>query len=865
MSVKDKIFQYIVHHYEKKEITAYDVAAHFSMSRNTASSHLNQLVKEGKINKDNTRPTHFFLRTVNENDDQKADTFSSFIGYQLSIRNEIKKCKAAVNYPNGLPVLIKGNSGVGKSYLASLIYRYAVDHSVIDDHAPFIVLNCADYANNVELLSSVLFGYQKGAFTGAQETTLGLIDEADGGYLFLDEVHNLSAENQEKLFILIDQHKFRRLGDKKNWQHVNVRLIMATTEDIESTLLSTFRRRIPLEINLPDYDKRSYMERFNIAAFFYNEQAKIVQHDIYVDKKYFATVMSTRYDGNIGELKNRIKVQIAENLSTASDNKIVLTKTGAYNRLASFEVASMYRFIWNNESKRQNFIGYPDKHATAAMQIDQIFDFKSLINRLPRLIEDIENELSSALASHHGLNIADLIPELTDMLRKMSKVGKHYGLTFNDKEINEIGLLIYIYGINPLFMSRTFTVLEKDLMIYFRSFTISTTMLKACSGQNCPSMRSCLAATLTAYVQLHSHFSSNVLAIIVMHGENNATSLAYTANEMIGDYIYQGFDMPINVGVKEIIQRVNEYVRSIDTSHGLLLLVDMGSLEEMYEKIIQNVNGDLLIVNNVSTAMVLNYGLKLHQGVPLMELIESEMADFVPHKQYYAGLSQKKNVLISCISGEGIAVKMKDIVSKYINAHDVEIITMDYRHLIELINRNKPLIFKNTIAILTTSNLDNRILPIINIEEIVNGMSSLNSLSPFLVKNVKDCTNEIIKLFTLEGASERLNFLNPVKVINEVDRVIKGYEKFYNIEFKNFLRINLFLHLSAMIERLLKGEGIDEPLTPFIRNHKEVFQDFVDFSNLNFKEILSTYNLVIPKAEYATIYQIIAQVVANKS
>ena len=66
--------------------------------------------------------------------------------------------------------------------------------------APFVVLNCADYANNPELLSATLLGYKKGSFTGADSDKTGLLQEADGGYLFLDEVHRLSFENQEKLF-----------------------------------------------------------------------------------------------------------------------------------------------------------------------------------------------------------------------------------------------------------------------------------------------------------------------------------------------------------------------------------------------------------------------------------------------------------------------------------------------------------------------------------------------------------------------------------------------------------------------------------------------------------------------------------------
>ncbi|MCD9437296.1 sigma-54 factor interaction domain-containing protein, partial [Klebsiella pneumoniae] len=76
----------------------------------------------------------------------------------------------------------------GKSYLAQLLHQYACDTGTVAPGTKLIELNCADYANNPELLSGALFGYVKGAFTGADRNKTGLLDEADGSFLFLDEV-----------------------------------------------------------------------------------------------------------------------------------------------------------------------------------------------------------------------------------------------------------------------------------------------------------------------------------------------------------------------------------------------------------------------------------------------------------------------------------------------------------------------------------------------------------------------------------------------------------------------------------------------------------------------------------------------------
>lgn len=177
MEAKEEIYQYIRKHIKEDGVTAQSIAEIFGIKRNVASHYLNLLEKEGKLQKGTNRPVHFSIPTDTEKkaeecnnmiDERSAaqkevSVFSKFIGYNGSMEQVIEKCKAAVNYPvNGLTMIICGASGVGKSYLASLIHQYAVESGAVEKNAPFVVLNCADYANNSELLSSVLFGHVKG-------------------------------------------------------------------------------------------------------------------------------------------------------------------------------------------------------------------------------------------------------------------------------------------------------------------------------------------------------------------------------------------------------------------------------------------------------------------------------------------------------------------------------------------------------------------------------------------------------------------------------------------------------------------------------------------------------------------------------
>ena len=235
--------------------TANSLSSFLSLSRNTTSQYLNNFVKSQKVIKINSRPVYFFdKKTVEEKwgvqimrntfDSLseflaiKEKDFEKLIGYNGSLENIVEQCKAAISYPSGgLPILLLGATGTGKSFIASLIYEYACHNQTIKNDGKFIAVNCSEYANNPELLTANLFGHVKGAYTGAEDDQVGLIGLANNGILFLDEVHCLKAECQEKLFQFMDKGTYHRVGDNNKWYQSNCRIIFATTENPQTCLL----------------------------------------------------------------------------------------------------------------------------------------------------------------------------------------------------------------------------------------------------------------------------------------------------------------------------------------------------------------------------------------------------------------------------------------------------------------------------------------------------------------------------------------------------------------------------------------------------------------------------------------------------
>lgn len=285
--MKEKILAIIRRNCEQhlfERNTAGEISEEVHVSRNEVAAALQNLTKQKKLIKIESRPLYFLDRVYMEQEYQtqipessypslelllayckkEPQDFDKLIGHDGSLAELIRQCKATIAYPpDGLPLMLYGPTGSGKSLIARLAFEYARNKGLLADQGKFIAVNCSEYANNPELLTANLFGYVKGAFTGADQNKAGLIELANGGVLFLDEVHNLKAECQEKLFQFMDRAIYHRVGDNETWYTSRVRLILATTEPPEEVLLKTLQRRIPMTITVPGLKQRVYRKRFS--------------------------------------------------------------------------------------------------------------------------------------------------------------------------------------------------------------------------------------------------------------------------------------------------------------------------------------------------------------------------------------------------------------------------------------------------------------------------------------------------------------------------------------------------------------------------------------------------------------------------
>ncbi len=205
-----------------------------------------------------------------------------------------------------IPVLLLGETGVGKDVLAGMVHALSPRRD-----APMVSLNCAAIPEN--LLESELFGYERGAFTGAAQAKSGLLETAEGGTVFLDEVGDMPLAVQAKLLRVLDQREVMRVGGLKP-RHVDVRFVAATHRDLEAEVArGAFREDLFYRLNavtivVPPLRDRP-AEIVALARVFAVEAARALGRDDSPELTQDAAQLLITYawPGNVRELRNVIE------------------------------------------------------------------------------------------------------------------------------------------------------------------------------------------------------------------------------------------------------------------------------------------------------------------------------------------------------------------------------------------------------------------------------------------------------------------------------------------------------------------------------------------------------------------------------
>lgn len=256
---------------------------------------------------------------MRESKDHSQQLFLGLSPVMQEIRRSIKMLA-----PTGASIFIEGESGTGKEVVAKLI------HQESGRSGQMVSINCGAIPEG--LLESELFGYERGAFTGASTSKKGLFEVADKGTLFLDEIGEMPASLQVKLLRVLEDGCFHQLGSTQT-KKVDVRVIAATNAKVQEKILAgTFREDLFFRLNVVHLELPPLRERGNdikvlAEQFLENSSQQYKKQDIKFSPDAISAILQYGWPGNIRELKNNIERAVvldSTGLITVTDLKLPL-------------------------------------------------------------------------------------------------------------------------------------------------------------------------------------------------------------------------------------------------------------------------------------------------------------------------------------------------------------------------------------------------------------------------------------------------------------------------------------------------------------------------------------------------------------
>ncbi len=770
----------------------------FHASRYLVSEIKNEYKCKQVRNRLNEVQTRTKSETVKPADASENETeFTSMIGFDGGLRAQVRQAKAAVAYPpKGLHTLIIGPSGTGKTMLAENMYQFAIHKGILPTNAPFVAFNCADYADNPQLLNSQLFGYEKGAFSGATETHEGLVKKADGGILFLDEVHRLSPEGQEMLFYLLDKGSYRRLGDV-TLHKVQIRLIAATTSTPESALLLTFRRRIPIVISMPALSERPLSERFDIICHFFREEQKKIHQKMVVEKDAVRILLQYGCSGNIGQLQSDIQVacanafldhmsreddavyvreELLDNLMTAGEANKRIESENLYCRKLVFggeldelpEVDSEVDSIYSRMNRIHKASGVPESERMDALRRQLTAHFlrieqqqnvgyatdekrKETYDTVKQILTDMEqslNPLTDALVE----NITNMVTEAMTMVQ--------YGLSMEQK---------------LMFDPQEQYPVEFQAAIRFAELYLERTH---CSFPE----RALAGLTLCFYAFSACKRRRRVRIILMTHGDVGK-SIADTVSHIYDNDNLLSVTMGWEESSEQVLERIIALVQKVDEGHGCLLLVDMGSLASFAPEIALRTGVPVRCVARVDTLMALDavYRADGKDGQNL-----DALADALEVGRLHAGFSGTEKyqgnpsaILTVCITGEGYAQRIKSYLrttvaaSRNVHIEDVGLLNRDaVLQKVEELRQSYDIV-----AAVGTINPELPGIPFLSMEYLFSGYGTMALTN--LLENHRQEETRLTDIIEPQLVLCDANFANKNEVIDHMCTILvaRGYVK----------------------------------------------------------------------------------------
>lgn len=893
---KKEVFDYVqdrTRNYTKATLdclTANAISKELSISRALASQYLNELVKDGVVVKVNSRPVYFFHRKELEESNgirlsqepylsllelerdlakgsKGKQDFEKLIGYDSGLSYEVEQCKAAVKYPpRGLPILISGQNGTGKGYLATLIFEYAQNIGLVKDKKDFHTFCCGEYENEQQAVSA-LFGDtpEPGNLLGT-----GYLKRINGGMLYLSDIQYLGGEAQDRLAQILDPSVYNGVDEE---EARFPRLVLSAGENPEEILSRKLQRRLPVVIHMPTLEERPVEEREQMILHFFRQQSERIGKEVYISNRVFEVLLQFEFPANIEQLKNCIQASCANALVQQNGENKELS-VYLYHLPEYLMVTARVDGEYNDEQRSMMNVRHRGQD-TMAEEVNQYYarilnEYDDYLNQnqdqsqLLRKLTGIFNEFSDYLVFSKRFANA----KVAAIERVMETV---FGVMSDKYCLQLPGYFNYVFS-RCLYMQMRADVQNKDVRVAGclnllmrqspKEAILADEILRKVEQSLDLSVNGMSQLLLVLGLRQYSQKvqMDSIRGIIICHGYSTASSIADVANRLIGSRVFEAIDMPIDVSVQEIVSRFKRYINYVPGPKEAILLVDMGSLEDIHMLLDGQTNLNLGIINNVSTRLAVDVGSKILDHISMKKILQRACEENV--STYKLAESRKKKAAVLFVSEAGVAVarKMAELFNNSLpHQIEVEFLGYDYLRLKHLQGIEDLKSKYDVLFISGTANPELQETLFIPMEDIISfrEIDRINRmLSPYMPEEeLKEFNQRLLKNFSLQNVVQHLTILNADKVLDLVNVGLEQLQRMLHQKFSAQTIIGLNIHISCLIERLVTKTPMES--YPNQKAFEKKQQSFINMVRQSFDNITEHYSVEIPVCEIAYVYDYI--------
>lgn len=887
VTTKQEVVQYIISRTREiqmnsdlEPLTTNAVADAVKISRNLASFYLNELEKEKILLKVGGRPVYFLHKQTLERrfhmelldsaiefpedlwnllEEKKRKGRKDDILRAGTLSYCISQCKSAVKYPGGVPVLMWGEPGTGKTYLAEYLYHFLIENQILSAKAPRLIYECSSIEQESEKDIPQLFG-----ISGKRT---GLLKEAEGGLLVIEHAEYMSRACQEVLARYLER-KTEITGGP------DTKLIFITQKNPSFGIEEALRTQIPVVTYLPPLRERSELEKRLFLKYFFEEEERKLGKKISISSNAYHMYMKYPFEGNLTQLKSCIRVSCANVLSRVGEaqEELEIKSVHLPSEFLSVlepeedrEMAGRKIYISELEIREEDnqlftfynrMLGFYDSYQNNEISLfelirrekDWLNEFSNFIiyekkysNKQIRALEEMTGRVISQIRKKHMIFLPKsceiILARFLYMLTDEKFIFTNWMADKGDSAENFLKLLSREYPAEVFAAKEIQRSLEE--MLEFEIENVNLIFL-----------------ILSIKQYNHKLVNANYSAVIAAHGYSTASSIADAVNILLGKQVLDAFDMPLDTDVNEVISKIKEGLSEGRFSQNLILLVDMGTLEELGTIISGCSSVRIGIINNISTKTALSVGEGILKGDAIEDILERTCQETQLGYRVYDNTLKEPAILFSSESGAAMTGRVLQIFKdSFPKNHKIKLIPVDcsdkWNTEINRLRTRYELLF-------VSGTMDPQIpnIPFVGLEDIIanDSMEKVNHLLERYMaqEELHEFDEKLLQNFTLQNVLEYLTILNPDKLLSYIKDAVRQLQKRMGCDFAVKTIIGMYIHICCLLERLVTKT----PITDYVKieNFEKEQQEFIHLLTESFEELTGQYNVEIPISEIAYLF-----------